>query len=67
MHLSSYRAANAILILAARLDPIWNSLRSKRSVGFQSAERSKNEILIILPRKKWERVKKWSEGGGGRE
>ena len=34
------------------------------SVGFQSRERSKNEVLIILPRKKWERVKKWSEGEG---
>ena len=37
------------------------------SVGFQSRKRPKNEILIILPRKKWERVKKWSEGGGGKE
>ena len=37
------------------------------SVGFQSRERQKNEILIILPRKKWERVKKWIEGGGGKE
>ena len=36
-------------------------------MGFQSRERHKNEILIILPRKKWERVKKWSEGGGGKE
>ena len=36
------------------------------SVGFQSRERPKNEILITLPHKKWERVKKWSEGGGGR-
>ena len=44
-----------------------SSLRIKRSVGFQSRERPKNEILIILPRKKWERVKKWIEGGGGKE
>ena len=38
------------------------------SVGFQSRERPKNEILIILPHKKWERVKNgaWGEGGGGK-
>ena len=33
------------------------------SVGFQSRERSKNEILIILPREKWERKNgAWGEG-----
>ena len=36
------------------------------SVGFQSKERPKNEILIILPRKKWERVKNGARGEGGR-
>ena len=36
-------------------------------MGFQSKERPKNEILIILPRRKWERVKKWSEEGRGKE
>ena len=35
-------------------------------MGFQSKERPKNEILIILPRKKWERVKNGARGEGGR-
>ena len=35
-------------------------------MGFQSTERLKNEILIILPRKKWERVKNGARGEGGR-
>ena len=35
-------------------------------MGFQSTERPKNEILIILPRKKWERVKNGASGEGGR-
>ena len=34
------------------------------SVGFQSTERPKNEILIILPRKKWERMKNGARGRG---
>ena len=36
------------------------------SVGFQGRKRPKNEILIILPRKKWERVKNGARGEGGR-
>ena len=36
------------------------------SVGFQSREKPKNEILIIFPRKKWERVKNGARGEGGR-
>ena len=35
-------------------------------MGFQSRERPKNEILIILLRKKWERVKNGARGEGGR-
>ena len=37
------------------------------SVGFQSTERPKNEILIILPRKKWERMKNGARGEGRRK
>ena len=36
-------------------------------MGFQSRERPKNEILIILTRKKWERVKNGARGEGGRK
>ena len=36
------------------------------SVGFQSTERPKNEILIILPRKIWEQVRNGARGEGGR-
>ena len=38
------------------------------SAGFQSRERPKNEILIILPREKWERKNgAWGRGKGMKE